>query len=453
MPPQKKTNSPPRCKKSKRVFFRLLNDEWDASVMNGAPETKMKNTAVSSTQTQYAPAFDESTSHPLRILLILSALMAFASISTDLYLPAMPEMARNLHASDGEIELTVSGFLVGFSLGQLVWGVISDRWGRRLPITLGLVLFIIGSIGCSMSHSAVALIAWRIVQAIGACANVVLARAMVRDLYAGHRAASMMSTLITIMAVAPLIGPSVGGQILIWSSWRAIFWTLVVVGILTLLSLIWLPETHPVERRNQDSLIKAFLRYGELLANGRIMGYAGVGALFYGAIYAYIAGTPFAYITYYHVPPHWYGILFGVGIAGIMATNMINARIVRRYRSDAILTYGCIGAALAACVLFIDGLSDFGGLWGLVIPLFVIVSSTGFVVANAIAGALHVAPERAGSLSAFIGATQYGTGIVGSGLVGFFADGTPVPMVSVIAALCIGCAACALFILKKNKGA
>jgi MFS transporter, DHA1 family, multidrug resistance protein len=411
---------------------------------------KMKESTFRSTQTSSVSCDEKTTSHPLRILLILSALMAFASISTDLYLPAMPEMARNLHANAGQIELTVSGFLVGFSLGQLVWGVVSDRWGRRLPISLGLVLFIIGSAGCSMSHSAGALIAWRIVQATGACANVVLARAMVRDLYAGHRAASMMSTLITVMAVAPLIGPSVGGQILVWSSWRAIFWTLVVVGTLTLLSLAWLPETLPVERRSQDSLLKAFSRYGELLANGRVMGYAGVGALFYGAMYAYIAGTPFAYITYYHVPPHWYGILFGIGIAGIMATNVINARIVRIYSSDRILKYGTVCAAVAASVLLVDGLSDFGGLWGLVIPLFIIVSATGFIVANSIAGALHVAPERAGSLSAFIGAAQYGTGIIGSGLVGLFANGTPAPMASVIAVLCIACAICALLLLKSK---
>jgi len=390
-------------------------------------------------------------SHRWRILLILSALMAFASISTDLYLPAMPEMGKSLHANDGQIELTVSGFLVGFSLGQLVWGVVSDRYGRRLPITLGLILFVIGSAGCALSQTAEVMVFWRVVQAIGACANVVLARAMVRDLYSGHRAASMMSTLITVMAVAPLIGPSVGGQILVWSSWRAIFWTLVVVGILTLIALVWLPETLPEERRNGEPLLKSFMRYGTLLGDRRVMGYAGAGGCFYGAMYAYIAGTPFAYITYYHVPAHWYGLLFAVGIAGIMATNMINARIVARFGSDFLMSCGSVVAAISGCLLLADGVSGFGGLWGLVIPLFAMISATGFIVANAISGALHVFPERAGSLSAFIGATQYGTGILGSGLVGVFANGTPLPMTLVIAVLCVGCAGCSLWVVKNKR--
>lgn len=394
-------------------------------------------------QTAPAAPADAPQSHALRTLLILSALMAFASISTDLYLPAMPDMARALHATDGAMELTVSGFLVGFSLGQLAWGVISDRYGRRLPISLGLVLFIIGSAGCGMSNSAGTLIAWRLVQAVGACANVVLSRAMVRDLYSGHRAARMMSTLMTVMAIAPLLGPSVGGQILGWFSWRAIFWTLVVVGLLTLASVAWLPETLPAERRNREPLRRSFARYGALVTDRRVAGYAGAGGFFYGAMYAYVAGTPFAYISYYGVPAHWYGLLFGVGIVGIMATNLINARIVARFGSDSLMVAGSVAAAIAGCVLLINGCSGFGGLWGLVVPLFIMVASTGFIVANAITGALHVAPERAGSLSAYIGATQYGAGMIGSGLVGVFANGTPAPMSVVIALCCVACAVCA----------
>ncbi|WP_408361604.1 MULTISPECIES: MFS transporter [unclassified Paraburkholderia] len=158
--------------------------------------------------------------HGLRILAILSLLMAFASISTDLYLPALPSMALALHADAGAVELTISGYLIGFSLGQLLWGPVGDRYGRRVPIAIGLVLFVIGSAGCALSTSAPMLVGWRIVQAVGACASVVLARAMVRDLYTGHRAAQMMSTLMTVMAIAPLLGPSVGGLILHVASWR-----------------------------------------------------------------------------------------------------------------------------------------------------------------------------------------------------------------------------------------
>lgn len=160
------------------------------------------------------PHFDR-TPPSWRMLAILSLLMGFASISTDLYLPAMPAMGRSLRAGAGAVEWTVSSYLVGFSLGQLVWGPIGDQFGRRLPVAVGIVPFIVGSAGCGLAGGIWTLTGWRIVQAVGACAGVVLARAMVRDLYAGEQAAKMLSMLMTIMAVAPLIGPLAGGQILV----------------------------------------------------------------------------------------------------------------------------------------------------------------------------------------------------------------------------------------------
>jgi DHA1 family bicyclomycin/chloramphenicol resistance-like MFS transporter len=385
--------------------------------------------------------------HGLRILAILSTLMAFASISTDLYLPALPTMASSLHADAGTVELTISGYLVGFSLGQLLWGPIGDRHGRRLPIAIGLVLFIAGSAGCAVSTSAAMLVGWRALQAVGACASVVLARAMVRDLYTGHRAAQMMSTLMTVMAIAPLLGPSVGGLILHMASWRAIFWTLVGVGLATLAALYALPETLPPERRNREPLWRALAGYGELLRHRRLLGYAAAGGCFYGGIYAYIAGTPFAYITYYHVSPQCYGVLFGAGIVGIMLTNQINSRLVRRLGGDRLMRAGALGAAVAGLQLAFDAWTGWGGLTGLVIPLFLFISATGFIVANSIAGALGSFPERAGSVSALVGAIQYGTGITGSALVGIFANGTPWPMACIIALMSIGSLLAALILV------
>ncbi len=384
----------------------------------------------------------------LLILAILSMLMAFASISTDLYLPALPAMGRALHAGPGTIELTISGYLIGFSVGQLFWGPIADRFGRRLPVAIGLVLFIVGSAGCALSNDATALIAWRGVQAIGACASVVLARAMVRDLYEGARAARMMSTLITVMAIAPLIGPSLGGWILHVASWRAIFWTLVVVGLLTLASLRFLPETLHQAHRSRESLGTAFGRYLELLRHSPLLAYAGAGGFFYGGVYAYIAGTPFAFISYYHVSPQRYGVLFAAGILGIMITNQINGRLVASVGSDRLLRFGAQGAAVSTLWLVVDAWTGWGTLAGLVIPLFVFVSANGFIVANSIAGALGAFPRRAGAVSALVGAMQYGSGILGSALVGLLADGTPRPMAWVIAAFGIGSLVCVQFLPK-----
>jgi DHA1 family bicyclomycin/chloramphenicol resistance-like MFS transporter len=352
----------------------------------------------------------------------------------------MPVMGLALHTTAGPIAFTDSGYLIGFSLGQLFWGPISDRYGRRLPIAIGLVLFIIGATGCALSANVWDMMFWRVVQALGACAGVVLARAMVRDLYEGHRAAQMLSTLMTVMAIAPLLGPLLGGQILLLASWRAIFWVLVGVGLLTLAAMLYLPETLPPARRNDEPLGNAAARYVMLLRQRRVIGYAGAGAFFCGGSFAFIAGTPFAYISYYHVPPRLYGLLFGLGVIGIMASNLINARLVMRLGSAALLRFGAGGAALAGLVLALDARTGWGGLAGLVVPLFAFTSCTGFIVANSIAGALATFPERAGAVSALTGALQYGAGIGGSALVGIFADGTPWPMGWAIALAGVGSA-------------
>lgn len=387
--------------------------------------------------------------HGWRVLGVLSALMGFASISTDLYLPALPTMATSLGSDTGTMELTVAAYLIGFSLGQLLWGPLGDRHGRRGPVAVGLLLFVIGSAGCALSMTAAQLIGWRIVQAVGACAGVVLARAMVRDLYTGNRAAQMLSTLITVMAIAPLLGPFLGGQLLAYSGWRSIFWFLGVVGLSTLVALATLPETLPVERRNREPLVRAFARYGTLLREPRLLGYAGAGGFFYGGMYAYIAGSPFAYITYHHVPAQMYGLLFGAGIVGIMATNIVNARVVTRLGGDRLLLWGTVGAAISGVALAVTAGTGWGGLLGLVLPLFGFIAATGFIVANSVAGALAGLPRRAGAVSALVGAIHYGSGILSAGLVGAFADGTPWPMGWVIALGGLGSAACAYAVGRK----
>lgn len=386
------------------------------------------------------------------VLGVLSLLMGFASISTDLYLPAMPVMGRSLHADTGMIEWTISGYLIGFSSGQLLWGPLSDRYGRRMAIASGLILFVIGSAGCALSSNAMTLISWRIVQALGACASVALSRAMVRDLYQGTMAARMLSTLITVMAIMPLVGPLAGGQIMVAFGWRAIFWFLVAVGLVTLGALYTIPETLPAHSRNREPLSRALLCYLELLKNRRLLGYLGAGGFLYAGMFAYVAGTPFAYISYYHFPAQRYGLLFGLGIIGIMLANILNRWLVVRLGYDRILLIGTVAAMFTGIWAGVTAQSGVGGLWGLVVPLFLFVSSTGLIVANSITGALSDFPQRAGAVSALTGAVQYGSGIFGSGLVGLWADGTPRPLGLIVAASGISCLL-SMTLLIRGKGA
>jgi len=389
--------------------------------------------------------------HSLRTLAILSALMAFGPISTDLYLPALPTMAEALHTNSGVMEWTISGYLIGFSLGQLLWGPIGDRYGRRLPVAAGIALFIVGSAGCALSTTASGMIAWRLVQAVGACAGVVLARAMVRDLYTGPRAAQMLSTLITVMAIAPLIGPIVGAEVLRFATWPWIFWLLVGFGALALLALWTLPETLPPERRRRDRLSNSLRSYYRLLGDLRVVGFAAAGASLYFGVFAYVAGSAFAYIDYYHLSPQNYALVFGSGILGIMATNLINARRVGRWGIVTPLRVGATLAALSGLWAVFAAFTGWGGLVGLVAPLFAFTAMNGLVIANSIGGAMTHYPRRAGTVSALVGALQYGAGIAGSGLLGAFADGTPRPLGMVIALAGLFAAASAWLIVAKPR--
>lgn len=390
-----------------------------------------------------SPANSSGTSE-LRILVILSALMSFSSISTDMYLPAMPTLVTDLHTDIGRVELTISSFLIGFSLGQLFWGPISDRVGRRLPIALGLLLFIGGSLGCALSENIGQMLIWRVVQAVGACAGPVLARAMARDLYARERSAQMLSILILMMAVAPLVGPLLGGQILAFASWRAIFLTLTVFGMIAMFGVWLLPETLPPERRTTAPLRETLLSYLALARDPRLFVYAIAGGFYYGGCYAFIAGTPFAYMDYYHLSSEIYGLLFGVNVVGLMLLNYVNSRLVVRFGSERIFRFGSWFAAISGVALAVDARFGWGGVPGLAVPIFCFMSVSGFIVANSVASALASFPKQAGAASSLVGAMHYGSGVLSAAMLGWFADGTPWPMGWIVGAAGLGCLLTAL---------
>ncbi|TAI88708.1 multidrug effflux MFS transporter [Pectobacterium versatile] len=366
----------------------------------------------------------------LFFIAILSALMAFTSLSTDIYLPAMPIMAKDLQ---GNAELTITGFLIGFCIAQLIWGPLSDHLGRRIPLFIGMVLFIIGSVGCALSTDMSQIVFWRVFQALGACTGPMLARAMIRDLFSRTRAAQMLSTLIIVMAIAPIAGPLLGGQLIKVTSWHAIFWLLAVIGIAMLISLRWLPETLPADRRVKASLPSAFRNYYSLLTNANFMRFTLCLTFYYVAAYAFITGSAFVYITYFGIDPQHYGWLFALNIVGVMGMSVVNRRLVQRYPLEKLLKFAVLIAAAASFILAIGTKLHIGGIILIVVSVFVFFSMNGIIAATSTAAALDAVPNMAGSASALIGSLQYGSGIISSLLLALLSDGTPWTMAWIIA--------------------
>ena len=365
----------------------------------------------------------------IAFIVILSALMAFTSLSTDIYLPAMPAMSAALH---GDSELTVTGFLIGFAIAQLIWGPVSDQLGRKKPLYIGMVIFAVGSAGCALSTDMIQIVFWRVIQAAGACTGPMLARAMIRDLFTRTRAAQMLSTLIIVMAIAPIAGPLLGGQIIRYSQWPVIFWFLAVVGVLMFCSLMWLPETLPVEKRVKASLRHAFSNYLTLLGNRSYMRFTLCVTFYYVAAYAFIVGSPAVYITYFGVDPQHYGWLFAINILGLVAISTLNKRLVQKVKLETLLKCASFIAAMMTLIMCMKLKTHPTAIAGLVICIFVFFSMNGIIAASATAAALDAVPNAAGSASALIGSLQYGSGIISSLLLAWLNNGTPWIMVGIM---------------------
>ncbi|WP_335977998.1 multidrug effflux MFS transporter [Acinetobacter calcoaceticus] len=362
-------------------------------------------------------------------MMILGALMAFTSLSTDIYLPAMPQMAHELN---GNVELTVTGFLGGFALAQLIWGPMSDRIGRKIPLFIGMILFVIGSIGCALSQSIEQIVFWRVFQAFGACTGPMLGRAMIRDLYARTQAAQMLSTLMIIMAIAPIAGPLLGGQIIKFSTWHSIFWLLAMIGGVMFISLFFLPETHAPEKRTTTSVMNTFKNYRQLLGNGQFMRYTLCVTFFYVAAFTFIVGSPFVYISFYGVDAQHYGWLFALNIVGVMGLSFVNRNLVKRFSLDQLLKFTTAIAMLALLILCVLFYARIGGIYSIIAMVFVFFSMNGMIAANSTAAALDGVPEMAGSASALIGSLQYGSGIISSLLLAWLSTGTPTTMIVIM---------------------
>lgn len=364
----------------------------------------------------------------------LAALSAFAPMSVDMYLPAMPSLPGVFNASPALVQWTLSAFLVGFGLGQLVFGPLADRYGRKPVLLIGLTLYLAACIGCATAETITGLIAWRFVQAIGACSGQVLARAMIRDVFDRDRAARMLSIMMLLMGAAPMLAPLIGGQLLIFFDWRAIFWVLVGFGFLSITgTLLVLDETLPKERRTGFTFGQMLGTYVTLLRHDRLVGYIATTSLIYVGLFAYVSGSPFVFIEVFHVPRSQFGFLFGINVIALMLGAAINSRLVMRLGADYLLRRGTFAGAIMGVWLAVDAAFGIGGLVGILVPLFFFMLSMSFVGANALAGGLSIFPEYAGTASALFGMLQFVTGGLLGSLVGVLQDGTAKPMAFIIA--------------------
>lgn len=370
-----------------------------------------------------------------KLTFMLGALTALGPLSIDMYLPSFQAIARDLTASPAQVQLTLAVFFVALGIGQAFYGPLSDRFGRRRPLCFGLTLYVLASAGCALARSIEALVAWRFAQALGGCAGMVIARAVVRDRFDEREAARFFSLLILVTGLAPILAPSIGGQILVFFSWRAIFWTLAgfaLVGFIT--ATFVLPESLPPERRTEGGVATALRVYSRLLRDRAFMRYALSGALVISGMFAYIFGSPFVFMQIYGVRPERFGWIFGAIALGLISASQLNRVVLARVAGARILSHALVVTAAAGVILLVMAWTGVGGLAGLLGPLFVYIASLGFVLPNVIATALGPQGRNAGTASALLGTLQFGAGATVGALLGVLGDGTAVPMAGLIAA-------------------
>ena len=375
-----------------------------------------------------------------RLAIILGILTAFGPLSIDMYLPGLPSIAHDFGVETADAQQTLSAFFIGLAVGQLIYGPISDRLGRRRPLLFGCALYAVACLGCVLAPSLNALILLRLAMAFGACAGMVITRSVVRDLFDERESARMYSMLVLVMGLAPILAPLIGGQLLL------------VLGLAHHLpGLEWvraccvspwcclaLPESLPAERRTRKTVGAVLRSYGGLLGDGRYMGYIVAGGLASAAMFAYISGSPFVFIELNGVPPERFGLLFGINSIGLIAASQLNRWLLERYRGSQILVSAVTVTAVSSLLLVVSAATGLGGFPGMLFVLFFCIASTGLVGPNTTAGAMAPYARQAGSASAMLGAIQFGLGATASALVGLLFNGTAVPMAATIALCGVG---------------
>ena len=375
--------------------------------------------------------------HRLTLVLVLGALVALGPLTIDMYLPSLPTIQRELATTPSLTQLTLAVYFAGLGLGQLVYGPLADRFGRKPPLYVGLTLYALASIACALAPDIRMLIALRFVQALGGAAGQVVTRAVVRDLHVGAEAARLLAMLTLVIGVAPIVAPLAGGWLLTFASWRMIFAVLGVLGVAVLaLMVVALPETATQRTPRIDvPMIASALR--RIVQDRAFIANTLSGAFAHAGMFAYISGSPFVLIELFHVSPQRYGWLFGANAFGLILGSQVNHRLLARHLPSRILGTAVLVLGAAGLSLLVVTFTGWGGLAPLAVLLFTYVASLGFIGSNATALAMESQGARAGLASAVLGAIQFAIAATASSLVGLLNDGSARAMGGVMA----GCAA------------
>ncbi|MES2035992.1 MAG: multidrug effflux MFS transporter [Pseudomonadota bacterium] len=389
---------------------------------------------------------------PWGLVLLLGALTAFAPMSIDMYLPALPAIGKALGATPEATQGTLAAFLFGMAIGQFLYGPASDRFGRRGPILVGIAVYVAASIWCALTTSIEGLVLARFVQALGGCAGAVVARAVVRDQFNHTETARVLSLLTLVMGVAPIIAPMLGSWVLVVASWRAIFWVLALFGLGCGLAVFFrLKESRSEETAAQARSENPLRAFAALLRERRLLGYALAGALNGAVLFTYISSSPELVIEIYGYSPQAFGWVFGVNAVGVIGASQVNRYLLRRATPDQVLAKASLAAMGFGVLLTTAAVTGVGGQWTVLPLLFCCLASYGLMAGNTMAGALSVDPRRAGSVSALMGGMSFAAGAVASWAGGALHDGTARPMAGVMLLCLLGSSAALWFLALPKK--
>ncbi|MBY5945854.1 Bcr/CflA family multidrug efflux MFS transporter [Photobacterium rosenbergii] len=372
----------------------------------------------------------------IQLIIILGAIGALTPLAIDMYLPAMPTIAKDLMVNPGLVQATLTAYTAGFAIGQLIHGPLADSYGRKPILIVGIILFAIAAVFCAVSGDIIELTWIRAAQGFAGAAAAVIIQALVRDMFEREDFARMMSFITLVMTVAPLIAPMLGGFLAVWFGWRSIFWVLALFAVVIGLAVATrIPETLPKEKRLPFHLGSTLRNYAKMLTTPVAVGLVFSSGFSFAGMFTFLTVGSFVYIDIYHVSTQHFGLLFGLNVVCLILMTSINGRMVKKVGSHWMLRFGLTVQLIAGLGLVCGQLLGLG-LWGVVIPVMLFVGTISIIGSNTMACLLARYPHMAGTASSLAGTLRFGTGTVVGGLVALMHNNTPWPMAMTMA----GCA-------------